>query len=134
MNQEFQLLLHCSTSQPNASLIRNVVDEGVNWGKLLELAEQHGVRPMLRRSLHAVCWDSAPQTVQCELERFNRANVQRSLCFAGELSRLHAEFQQNRIPLAAFKGVALAELVYGDISLRETSDLDVIVHETDLAK
>ena len=132
--REFQLLLYCARSQPDAGAISGLVNEGVNWQTLLKLAQQHTVRPMLLKSLKSVCWDAVPQTTQLELERFNRANVQKNLRFTGELLRLLGEFQQNGIPIAAFKGAILADLVYGDLSLREFADLDVIIPEADVCK
>ena len=105
--QEFQLLLYCARSQPDPECVRNLVHKGINWDKLLALAEHHGVRPMLRQSLKAVSWYSVPQSTQFELEQFYRSQVHRSLSFSGELLRLVGEFQKNYIQVAVFKGVVL---------------------------
>src|SRR5262245_53084977 len=107
--QEFQLLLQCVRSKPDPRSIRSLISKGTDWGKLLNLAERHGVRPMLRKNLKSFCWDSVPQAIQLELERFYHASVQASLLFTGELLRLLGVFQQNGIAVAAFKGVVLAE-------------------------
>src|SRR5262249_55499649 len=40
----------------------------------------------------------------------------------------------NRIPIATFKGPALAVSIYGDLALREFSDLDLLVHKADLGE
>jgi hypothetical protein len=132
--REFQLLLYCARSQPNTESIRSIVNEGVNWQYLQQLAEQNGVRPLLLQSLKSVCWDTVPETIQLQLNYFNRRNIQINLSIAGELLRLLGRFKQNGIPIAAFKGVVLSESLYGDLTLREVSDLDVIVHESDLNK
>ncbi len=132
--REFQLLLYCARSHPDARSVRDLVNEGIDWQILLKLAAHHCVRPMLLQTLKSVCWDAVPQKIQFELTLFNKANVQKNLLFTGELLRLLGLFQQNAIPIAAFKGPVLADSVYGDISLREFSDLDVIVHEADLSK
>jgi hypothetical protein len=89
---------------------------------------------MLLQTLKSVCWDTVPQRIQLELTTFNKANVQKNLIFTGELLRLIDLFQQSAIPIAAFKGPLLADSVYGHLSLREFSDLDVIIHEADLPK
>jgi Uncharacterised nucleotidyltransferase len=133
-HEEFQLLLGCARSEPDSDSIRELAKKGINWSNLLDLAEHHGVRPMLRQSLKAVCWDLVPQPIQLELERLFRANAQRSLLFASELLQLFAEFADEGVPAATFKGIILAEMVYGDLSLREFSDLDIIVHEVDIPK
>ena len=132
--QEFQLLLHCARSCPDAGSVRDLVNAGIDWQILLKFAAQHCVRPMLLQTLKSVCWDTVPQRIQLELTTFNKANVQKNLLFTGELLRLIDLFQQNAIPIAAFKGPLLADSVYGRISLREFSDLDVIIHEADLPK
>src|SRR6516165_7221041 len=122
--EEFQLLLCCARSKPDSGSIKERVNKGVNWRKLLDLAEHPVVRPMLRRSLKAVCWDCVPQDSQLELERFYTTNAQRSLLFVSELLRPFTEIARASIPVATFKGVTLAESIYGDLSLREFSDLD----------
>jgi hypothetical protein len=132
--QEFQLLLYCARSRPDDKSIRDLVSKGIDWQILLKLAAQHCVRPMLLQSLKSVCWDAVPKKIQLELTLFNKANVQKNLLFTGELLRLLDLFQQNAVPIAVFKGPVLAHSVYGHISLREFSDLDVIVKEADLSK
>ena len=132
--REFELLLICATSQPNEGCIKDIVQEGVSWQTLLELATQHGIRPILRQTLRSVCWDTVPQTIQNELDHFYTTNVQTSLLFTAELLNLRSVFHQNGIPFAAFKGVVLGTLLYGDPALREFSDLDILVHDEHVSK
>ena len=132
--EEFQLLLCCARSEPDSGSIKERIYKGINWRKILDLAEYHGVRPILRRTLKAVCWDHVPRETQLELERLYTSNAQRNLLFVGELLRLFAAFAHARIPAATFKGTILAESIYGDLSLREFSDLDIIVHDADVSK
>jgi hypothetical protein len=86
------------------------------------------------RSLKTVCWEAVPAAVQNELECFHRTSVVRNLFFTSELLRLFEVFHRNNIAIIAFKGPVLAESVYGDLSLREFVDLDVLVHRADLCK
>src|SRR5262249_39469615 len=85
---EFQLLLYCARSRPDAGSVRDLVSKGIDWQILLKLAAQHCVRPMLLQTLKSVCWDAVPQKTQLELTLFNEANVQKNLFFTGELLRL----------------------------------------------
>src|SRR5262249_27693910 len=130
--REFRLLLHTARSCPDVGLIRNIVKTGIDWQVLLTLAARHCVRPLLFKTLNSACWDAVPERVQLALTSFNRANVQKNLRFTGELLRLQNLFEKNAIPIAAFKGPILAQSVYGDIRFREFSDLDLLVHESDL--
>jgi hypothetical protein len=132
---EFQLLLYCARSQPASGPIKRIVDQSaIDWGKLLALADQHGVRPLLLQSLKAVCWDAVPGSVRLELEGFCKSNAQKNLLLALELLRLLRRFNENEVPVVAFKGPILAEAVYGDLSLREFCDLDLLIRVQDLAK
>jgi hypothetical protein len=132
---EFQLLLYCARSLPASGPIERLVDQSaIDWGKLLALADQHCVRPLLLRSLKAVCWDAVPPSVRLELEGFCKSNAQKNLLLAGELLRLLRRFNENELPVVAFKGPVLAEAVYGDLSLREFCDLDLLIRVQDLTK
>src|SRR5262245_8631104 len=128
---EFQLLLQCGRSNPCADRIEQIVAKGVDWSAVLKLADRHGMRPLLRASLVSSVWSSVPPTVQVILERFHRANTHETLGFAAEVIRLTDIFQHNDLPVVVFKGVVLAQTVYGDLSLREMGDLDFLVREQD---
>jgi len=132
--REFQLLLACAKSRPTVGPINDLVKSGIDWQIALKLAEQHGVRPMLLRSLQPVCWEAVPHAIQVELVRFSRANLKKNLAFTEELLRLVAIFQQNGIPIATVRGPVLAETLYGDLSLREFCDLDIMLPEADLCR
>jgi len=134
ISREFQFLLNCLRAQPDVGSVRNLVHKGLNWQSILEIAQRHGVRPLLRQGLKFTCWDDVPQSTRFDLESFNRASLQRNLSYTSELLRLLKLFEQNGIAVAAFKGPVLAQSVYGDLSLREFNDLDIMVHQADLHK
>src|SRR5512136_3020791 len=97
---EFQLLLYCARSEPALRQIKQGVHEvAIDWGKLVALAGQHGVRPLLLRSLKAACWDTVPATVQLELEGFYKSNAQKNLLLAAELLRLLRSFREHEVPV-----------------------------------
>lgn len=127
--REFELLLVCLKSNTNRDAIRGFISAGIDWQTLIPLAAQHCVRPILFRTLKSICWDAVPQEIQTELLQFTKANAQKNLLFTAELLRLVGLFRQAEIPIAAFKGPVLANLVYGDLALREFSDLDLLVPE-----
>jgi hypothetical protein len=132
--REFQLLLSCAKSRPPAGPIQDLVKEGIDWPTVLKLAEQHGVRPMLFQNLKSVCWDAVPDPTKFELARFSRATAKKNLALTEELLRLVSAFQQSDIRVAALDGPILAEALYGDVSLRELCDLNIMVPEAELCK
>jgi len=51
------------------------------------------------------------------------------LKLSGELARLSQLFTAHNIPWLSIKGPALSVQLYGDISARQSGDLDILVHE-----
>jgi putative nucleotidyltransferase-like protein len=127
--RDFDFLLACLKSTPDGDSIRGFISGGVDWQILLAHAAQHGVRAILFQTLKSLCWDAVPRAIQADLLRITRANAQRNLLLTAELLHLIDKFRQADIPIAAFKGPVLAGSVYGDLALREFSDLDVLVPE-----
>ena len=61
--------------------------------------------------------------------------TRRKICFWREsFCDCSGSFNENEVPVVAFKGPILAEAVYGDLSLREFCDLDLLIRVQDLTK
>jgi hypothetical protein len=106
----------------------------INWNRLLQVAERHRVMPLLYANLKRVDMGDVPPEVMSVLRGDVQSNAGRTLQLAGELRRLLIEFERAQIPVIAFKGIALAAMVYGDLSLRDAGDLDLLVHRDDVVR
>jgi hypothetical protein len=102
-----------------------------DWPKLLEMASQHGLTPLLYQGLSGAGWDAVPEEIRADLKARYRANAVRNLFLTGELLRISRTLDKKGIPVVALKGPVLAEIAYGDLTLREFADLDVLVAEDD---
>ncbi len=78
--------------------------------------------------------DDLPGVISEKLHKIYLANAGRNLFLTGTLIKILNLFDKNNIPALPFKGPALAELVYGDIALRQFSDLDILVSLDDASK
>ena len=58
----------------------------------------------------------------------------RNLWLTAELLRVMAGFQAEGIPALSFKGPVLEAMLYGERTVREYSDVDVLVHKEDVAR
>lgn len=83
--------------------------------------------PLLFRSLNRLGMAGVPAPVVAELAVAYRANSIRNALFAHELTRILTVLGKAGIPVIPLKGVALAESLYGDMTLRVCSDLDILV-------
>jgi len=117
------LLLACLRGLPIT------VPRDADWEGLLGLASTHGVLPLVHQSLLA-------QGI--EEPDFFAAAVQESVdaaeTFAAELESLLEQFAGQKIDLFPLKGPVLAETLYGSVTLRSCSDLDLLVRPEDFQR
>lgn len=124
---EFDLLCAAARPRPDLARIRQLLGKGVDGDTLLLLSAQHGVRSNLLRCLNDLSWVSTPPVVRQGLERFQRGHLPRTLLVSNELVTVATALSAAGIPFATFKGPILALQLYGDLALREYSDVDLIV-------
>jgi hypothetical protein len=134
MNAEEELLLCCARTRVDtvtADRIRFLLRQEIDWPYLSGMARQHGVLPLLLESLHATCPEAIPQAVLAQLREHFHANIVHNHYLTSELLKLLDLFETHHIPAMPLKGPALAASAYGDVSLREFTDLDLLVRKQD---
>ena len=113
--------------------LRSLLQRPLNWAALVQLAEQQGVVPILYRSLTSLGSEVPPATL-AQLKQGYETNLRRTLLLARELIRILDRFDALAIDVIPYKGVALAETLYGDIALRQAGDIDLLVRASDLSR
>ncbi|HEX8150276.1 MAG TPA: nucleotidyltransferase family protein [Pyrinomonadaceae bacterium] len=129
---EHELLLLCAHRGSPPQVRERVVElsrADIAWDYLFLLARRHAVLPLLYRGLEGV--EGVPEDFRAKLREEFRRNATRNTLLAGELARLARTFEAEGLPLLAYKGPALAQQAFGDITLRRFVDLDVIVRHVD---
>jgi hypothetical protein len=101
--------------------------------RLLDLAARHRVLPQLYAGLKRA-EISLPPDPLTHLRTYAQINAGKVLRLAGDLRRLVDEFDRARIPVIPFKGIILASQIYGDVSLRDVGDLDLLVGRHDIVR
>jgi hypothetical protein len=107
--------------------VGSLLRQDLAWDLVMAEARAQGVLPLLTRNLSRLGFPGVPAAVRAELEAAYQRNAVRNTLLARELSRLLERFGSAGVPVIPLKGVALAESLYGDASLRMCSDLDVLV-------
>lgn len=136
-NPEIKLLLCCARTQldnTTAEEIKTLLQHNINWEYLVETAARHGVIPLLYTSLQNTCPEAVPQDIFKHLQTYFDVNTLHNLFLTQELLKLLDLFKQHNIPVIPYKGPALAVCAYGNLSLRQFCDLDILVHERDFIK
>ena len=124
---EFDLLCLIARPQPDLGRALQVLHTGVDFSELIRLAGVHGVRPQLIGSLHDLSWEMVPAATRTAFETHHRFHCARALSLSEELCRVAAAFSDKGFGFAAFKGPVLAAALYGDVSRRDYTDLDILV-------
>jgi hypothetical protein len=132
---EFALLLACCAVGENAASHadrQTLLERGIDWPRLIQLAEHHGVSPLIYQALRGT--RSVPPETLDALRNHYQRNAQKNLQFTAELFRVLDCLEAHSIPAIPLKGPVLAETVYHDLALRDFSDLDVLVRRENLLK
>jgi hypothetical protein len=132
---EASLLLACgrATVDPEcAARIQALAEGGLDWPRLLALADRHGLRALLHRHLTRVCPERLPAAPLHALRDYVQKNSAFGVLFTGQLLQLLAALDEHGVEAMPFKGPALAQTLYGHVALRHFCDLDILVRERDV--
>ncbi|HEX6925920.1 MAG TPA: nucleotidyltransferase family protein [Longimicrobiaceae bacterium] len=135
-SKEFQVLVCCGRGDRSASAqrLQALLDEGIDWSLLLTLAHRHRLAPLVYWHLEALDEHAVPEAVRRRLRHTFFENASWQLRFTGELRDLLQVLSDHGIIAVPYKGPVLAKQLYGAISLRESSDLDILVRRDDFAR
>ncbi|MDT5269067.1 MAG: hypothetical protein QOH49_1253 [Acidobacteriota bacterium] len=134
---EVELLLCCaraSLTPAQAECVESLANAGLDWAYLRRAAGRHGLLPLLYWHLKEVGANAAPQDFMVNLEEHFQHNAKHNLLLAGELAGVMEMFERHGVHCVAFKGPVLAASLYGNITLRESTDLDILVARRDVPK
>lgn len=130
LTNESQLLTACAraTLRPeDVAKIRALCRCALNWEVLLESADRHGISPLLYWHLREHISQTAPSAPMELLRARFEKNAYRNLFLTGELLKVLDAFKDSNIRVLAYKGPVQAALLYGNLALREMSDLDLLI-------
>jgi len=137
LRPEAELLVWCARTAVTDELkarIRQRVQGPLDWAVVLDLARYHGVGPLLYRSLSTVCSDLVPVDSMTQLRQRTHAGALLNRLLAQELVVLCEAFAAHGVPVMPIKGATLAASVYDDLTLRDFSDMDLLVHKGSIAE
>ena len=117
--------------------VRRLVREPLDWDYLIATAHGHGLLPLLQKNLSkavtGVAVDLVPSHVLARLKRESVANSQSVLHLIGKQLKAARLLKDRGVRVAIFKGAVLAQMAYGEVSLRQAGDIDMLIDRADFA-
>ena len=132
---EHELIICCARVQVEADTverIKSLVQQDLDWQTVIHLAQQQGVMPLLYVNLQKTCADLVPVDALKSLEQLFSTNRFSSLLLTGELTKIFTLLEKQAIAVVPYKGPVLAAAVYGDVSLRQYCDLDLVLQQENI--
>jgi hypothetical protein len=137
MHAEGRLLVLCARTTINEFIrveVEDLASGSIDWELIWRLSRIHGVAPLAYRTLSTICPAAIPSPIHDAFRRHIQANSLLNTLLAKELTALLDAFASQGIRAIPFKGVTLAQTAYGDLSLRECADLDLIVDQGSISQ
>jgi len=115
--------------------VADILAAGINWVHLRDSAVQHGIIPLLYRRLKKrEIAKLVPPEELLEFQSLFQENIVRNIRMTQHLFSIIDLLADSGIETMPFKGPVLAVQVYGDLSMRSFSDLDILIHADDLSR
>lgn len=135
-NPEIALIVLCCRvflKTADIAILQSYISENsINWARVYELSRVHRIRPVIFNILFQVKDQVDGKTFQL-FRSFCINFSSRIFSRKAECDRIIALLQQRGIYARQYKGPAFSKLIYKDVSMRESADLDMIIAEEDLA-
>ena len=130
------LLLACAASPfttGNAETIKELAVGELDWKGLLNLAEQHGLVPVVYERV-ADLGGPIPPEARAQLKCAFELNARQTLWLTKLLFRVKELFQEQGIVALPYKGPVLAALLYDNVTARGYSDIDILIRPADVPR
>jgi hypothetical protein len=133
---EQQILLYSVTNKHfnETAIIRERLRQVTDWDYLLNAALQHAVFPSFYLKVVKSYLEMVPPKFLDKARSLYLTLGQRNMRITSELLGLLEALESQEIPVIPFRGPTLAALAYGDVTLRQFMDLDILVHPQDISK
>jgi putative nucleotidyltransferase-like protein len=129
MSPEFRLAAACAMWPPShrrREAVRTAATGSLDWPRFIRVARRHQVIALVHDGLTRAATDVPPE-IAWEIGERAETLVRENLALACESLRIQRLFDDADLPVLFLKGTPLAVLAFGNLSLREAQDIDLVV-------
>jgi len=129
------LIACCQTEQSEDDIdfiISSIRHPTFNIQHLMTLASGHGIFPLVYKTIKELSTSHyLLEQLLADLKSAYSQVARRNMLMSAELIRIMKLLEENNIEALAFKGPTLSQMAYGDITLRQYGDLDILIKPND---
>ena len=132
---EWQVLVYLSKmgiTEESIDISSILEIKSLDWNLLLHLAGLHRIKSLVHQGV--MKWQDkhlVPSVVLDQLSKIHRHRSYTNLDHAKEMIQLIGLFAERGVEVIPYKGVILGQEAYGNVSLRDMSDIDLLMELSD---
>ena len=136
INTHLLFLIYCSKTQLNQNeilfIINYLTHKEFSYQQIIQLAHKHGVFSIVYKTIKLLT-SSTKELLDFSLQlKIHYLNIsKRNMLMTAELITITKLLNQHKIKTIAFKGPVLSQMAYGDITLRQYGDIDILIRKKD---
>ena len=111
--------------------MQDLLRHDLNWSTVRQSALSHKVLPLLYTRLKTFGGEFVPPEELSQLRELYLDIAGQNLVMANHLLQVMSLLSEHGIESLPLKGPSLTVQLYGNLSLRQFSDLDILIHEKD---
>jgi len=127
---ELTLVVACSRWPFNKSVEREIQTRAaapIDWSRFLDWVRRNRIAPLVYYNLRQTGSPLIPETVVARIQSEAAKNARRVLIQVAEAARITRLLADAGIRSMIIKGPVLSLLAFGDLTLRESQDIDVVI-------
>ena len=103
----------------------------IDWSDCIKTSRKHQISPLIFKILLKA---NLPEEIQKKISNLLNKSTLQSFEQAKETERLIYLLKENNIPVIPYKGTSFSKQFFGNISMRQSSDIDFVINPNDLSK
>lgn len=131
---DYRLLLLCANDPnhpPDEAAVHQTAAAVGDWAFVTVAAKEHRLAPLLFHWLSRHAAEVVPDTVLRDLENHGRERAFHMMRMVGYLKKVLSCLHEADIQAMVLKGPILGQRVFGNMALRPSNDLDILVRAED---
>ena len=114
--------------------IQAFIKSSINWHVFLKVIKHHRLYPIIYRKLQDGFRQEIPDEIMEQLRSLYQQNTFQMMKLSAEMERVSVCLQEQGIRCLFLKGPALGYQLYGNLSMRTSNDIDLLISIKDLEK